>query len=310
MYPKMLVSEAADILNVSVQSIHKKLKEMNLEVKKEKHKIHFTHSTSKELFKKKFVKKVYSFQLVKGGVGKTVISLNFAIRASLLGAKVALIELDQQANLTRTFNINANDQPIMIDIVNDKLSLSNNLVEVLDGLHFLPSRVDNALLDNTLLLGKHPLDKVFTKPIQNLKKMFDIIVIDCPPSIGPSVVAAALASDTIVLPINPTDYSLAGLELTFNELQNLFEQYEKEIQLKILFNKYNARTNLSFNTISEIIKHPKYSKYLIQGYIRHLQAIDNSIAENKSVFDTFRKTPEKEDFSVITSELLEEINNA
>lgn len=307
MHPKILIADIAEILDVSVQFVHKKLKENNFEYEKDGHRIFFTHKTSKLLLNKKFKKKVYSFHLVKGGVGKTVISLNFAIRASLLGAKVALIELDQQSNLTRSFKINAEDKPVMIDIINEKLSLHEYLIPVLDGVDFLPSRVDNALLDNSLMLGKFPLDKVFYKPIQELKKIYDIIVIDCPPSLGSSVIAAAMASDTIVFPINPTDYSIAGLNLTYHELKSLFERYEKKMDLKILFNKYDARTNLSFTTMSEIIKHPEYNKLLIKGYIRNLQGIENSISENQSVFDTLKKTPEKEDFAIITSELLEEI---
>ncbi len=115
MEPKILIYEAAEILNTTLQNIHLRIKREKLNVKKDNNRVYFTHSTAKELFKFKFPNRVYSFQLVKGGVGKTVISLNFAIRCALLGAKVALIELDQQANLTRTFNINAKNKPVMID---------------------------------------------------------------------------------------------------------------------------------------------------------------------------------------------------
>ena len=306
----MLVSEAAEILGTTVQNVHKKIKEKNLSTSKEHNRVYFTHSTSKEIFKYKFEPTIYSFQLVKGGVGKTIIATNFAVRASLLGAKVLLIELDQQANITRTFGVNASDKPVMIDIITEKLDFADGIVNISDGLDLIPSRVDNALLDNTLLLGRKALDKVFTKPLNELKQTYDVIVIDCPPSIGASVTAAALASDVVVMPINPSDYSIAGLDITFKEIQNMFDQYDKNAEIKIVFNKYDARTNLSFRTMSEIIKHPVYSNNLLQSYIRSLQSIENTVAEGKSVFDSFKKNPEKEDFSALTNDLLKVVHNA
>jgi chromosome partitioning protein len=310
MNPKMLVSEAAEILGTTVQNIHKKIKEKNLSTSKEHNRVYFTHSTSKEIFKYRFEPTIYSFQLVKGGVGKTIIATNFAVRASLLGANVLLIELDQQANITRTFGVDASEKPVMIDIITEKLDFSDGIIKICDGLDLIPSRVDNALLDNTLLLGRKALDKIFTKPLNELKKIYDVIVIDCPPSIGASVTAAALASDVVVMPINPSDYSIAGLDITFKEIQNMFDQYEKNAEIKIVFNKYDARTNLSFRTMSEIIKHPIYSNHLLQSYIRSLQSIENTVAEGKTVFDSFKKNPEKEDFSALTNDLLKVVQNA
>jgi len=303
-YPKILASECALILDTSIQNIHKKIKDLKLDVTKSQNRVYFTHTSSKKLLNLKFKKKSFSFLLVKGGVGKTTISFLFAVRSALLGAKVALIEIDQQANLTRSCGINAKELPVIIDVITDKIPINDCLVPVCDGLDLLPSRVDNALLDNHLMMGKYPLDKVFLNFVKELKQKYDIIIFDCPPSVGAGVTAAALASDTIVMPVNPTDYSIAGLDLTYKELNNLFHQYEKTTEMKILFNKYDARTNLSFSTMSELIKHPDYGDKMIQSYIRVNQSIENSLSMGKTIFDFIKNTTEKEDFSLITNELL------
>lgn len=304
MTPKILVSEAADILETSVQYIHKQLKTLGISTQKSQNRLYFGHNGAKSLFKFKFEPTTYSTQLVKGGVGKTVLSLNFAVRSSLLGAKVLLIELDQQSNLTRTLDVDASEKPVMIDVISDKLPISDAIVNIYDGLDLIPSRVDNALLDNTLLLGKFPLDKVFRNITNSLKQHYDVIILDCPPSIGASVSAAALASDVIVMPVNPTDYSIAGLELTFKELSDLFKQYDHSAEFKIVFNRYDARTSLSFQKLSDLIKHPYFGSQIISSYIRQLQSIENSINKHKSVFDGIKMTPEKEDFSNVTKDLL------
>ncbi|MDC0535850.1 ParA family protein [Francisellaceae bacterium] len=307
MKPKMLVSEAAQRLGTTVQSVHKKIKENNLETFKEHNRVYFTHSTAKHIFKYEYKPLIYSFQLVKGGVGKTVIATNFAVRSSLLGARVLIVELDQQANITRTLNVDASDKPVMIDLIANDMDFREGIVNVHDGLDIIPSRVDNALLDNHLLLGRKALDRVFTIPLNKLKSEYDVIVIDCPPSIGAAVTAAALSSDVIVMPINPSDYSIAGLDITFNEIKSMFEQYDKSAEIKIVFNKYDARTNLSFQTMSDIIKHPTYSNHILQSYIRSLQGIENIVSSGQSVFDNFKSTPEREDFSALTDDLLTEV---
>jgi chromosome partitioning protein len=302
--PKMLASEAAEILDTSIQNVHKKLKQMNLKTNKAQNRIYFGHHVSRKLFNFSFNPKIYSFQLVKGGVGKTVISLMFSIKSALLGAKTLLIEIDQQSNLTRTFKIDASDKPVMIDIITQKIPIDETLLPIIDGLDFLPSRVDNALLDNTLLLGKYPLDKVFSSLLEPLKEKYNAIIIDCPPSIGAAVTSVALTSDIIILPVNPTDYSVAGLELTYRELMELVNTYGKNIEIKILFNKYDGRTTLSFNTLSQLIKQPLFGQKMIQTYIRTNQSIENCLQKGKTIFDTIRNTSEKEDFTAITKELL------
>src|SRR3989338_2276447 len=129
----MLASEAATYLNISVQAIHKKIRSNNLAVGKSQNRVYFGHSTAKELFKISFTQKIYTFHLVKGGVGKTAMAFLFALRSALYGANVLLIEIDQQANLTRSCGINSSDRPVMIDILTQNIPINDCIVNVLDG---------------------------------------------------------------------------------------------------------------------------------------------------------------------------------
>lgn len=309
--PKLPITEVARLRKTTVKSIRKEMKKLGLDAKKSRNKIFLTHSSSRKILKINFSPTIFSFQVVKGGVGKTVASFNFAVGSSVLGAKVAVIELDQQANLTRTFGVDSTDKPVMIDLIDPKsnLKLKDCLVPVIDGIDLLPSRVDNALLDNALIVGAHPLDRVFANPLRELKDDYDIVIIDCPPSISASVCAASLASDVIVMPVNPTDYSIAGINLTYSELNALFDRYEKkEVLIKILFNKYDGRTALSFNMMDYLMNHEIYKNILLKSHIRSTQAIENKIMQGKSVFDFARKTNERDDFLALT-EILLGLNN-
>ena len=304
--PKMLASEAANYMNVSVQAVHKKIKGQNLKVGKSQNRVYFSHTTAKELFKLTFQPKTYVFHLVKGGVGKTVMAFLFGIRSALYGAKVLFIEIDQQGNLTRSCGINANNSPVIIDVLTQNISINDCILPVIDGIDIIPSRVDNALLDNTLMLQhkKYPLNKVYKELFNPLKEKYDVVIVDCPPSIGSSVSAAALASDVVVMPVNPTDYSISGLDLTYKELSEVLTNFNVNIDIKILFNKFDGRTKLSFNTLTDLIKNEIYGPKMVKTYVRASQQIENSIVNGGSIFETTRNTPEKEDIDTLTRELL------
>src|SRR6185295_295682 len=104
MHPKMLASEAAEILGVTVQAIHKQFKTKKLNYSKLQNRVYFEHDTALQMFAD-FKKpcKVFVFVLVKGGVGKSTLCREIAIRSTLMGKKVLIVELDHQGNLTKSF---------------------------------------------------------------------------------------------------------------------------------------------------------------------------------------------------------------
>lgn len=97
----MTISEAAAFLNLSTQAVHKRIKSKNLPIKRKRNRFYFGYETSRQLFELTFPKKIYVFQNIKGGVGKTEITYSIAIKANLYGAKVLCIDLDLQGNLTK-----------------------------------------------------------------------------------------------------------------------------------------------------------------------------------------------------------------
>ena len=227
MNPKMSITDAAQILKLENQSVIKRLKSNNLDFEKSKNRVYFGYKTAKALFNsfdntlipKKSM--VIATQIVKGGTGKTALTLNLAVRFSLLGKKIAIIDLDQQSNLTAHCNVDAENLPVMIDIIEGESEITKSMIEVCDGLHLLPSRIDNAVLDDTILFKSLPLDKVYKKQIDLLKPYYDVIFIDCPPALGRSVGAVALSSDLILCPVSPDKQCLTGLKLLDDGLYEL-----------------------------------------------------------------------------------------
>jgi chromosome partitioning protein len=308
MNPKMTAADASVFLNQTVQNIHRVLKAKQLDFSKSANRVFFSHSTSQKLLNLKFTitNKVIAVQIVKGGPGKTSITKNIGIRAALYGAKVLLIDLDQQGNLSNDLIKSAESSPVMIDLITDsELSVTDAIIPIFDGLDLIPSRLENSALDNTLTLEHHPLDRVFKDRIDSLRSKYDLILIDCPPAISASVAAAALASDLVICPVAPEKYCLDGLKMTHGELQNLEKKFKRHIPFRIIMNKFDNRTLLSSDILEVLHKSTVYGPKLYKTFVRSSQEFANTTAKKESLFDGLRITPAQEDIDSLTREILD-----
>jgi chromosome partitioning protein len=304
MKPKMTIADAANVLGITKQGVHKKVKSHGVILPKVSNKHYIDHSAAKQVFQHKFKNQTIAMQIVKGGVGKTTLVHSIATRASLYGAKVLCIDLDQQANLTRAFNIDPSKTPVMIDILDKDYDIKDSIMPAFDGVDIVPSRMDNANLDNLLILKKLPLDRVYKMLIKDLKKEYDLILFDCPPALGQSVTASALAVDWVISPVTPEEFSIDGLKVSASELKKVEKMFGKKIPIKILLNKFDSRTNLSHDVLSSLISIPSYKKVMFKSYIRVSQAFANVISLKNTIYDSTKPSPEKEDIDLITREIL------
>ncbi len=305
MEPKMLVTEAADALGITSQALHNQLKRKKLTYSKSKNRVYFTHTTSRKLLELEFKPQIISFQIVKGGTGKTTLCLSFGIRASLYGARTLLIDLDQQGNLTKACKIKAHDKPVMIEIINQEIPIREGIVSVFDGLDILPSRIENTLLDSNLMLKRLPLDRIFKEMLHPLKKDYDLILIDCPPALGSSVTAASLASDKVISPVTPSEFSLEGLEITSTEISNIEKNFKTNISVYPVLNEFDARNSLSHDILRFLMTNAKYGDKFMRTVIKKCQEFENAVANRVSIFDTLNSNTAKEDIDLFTRELLQ-----
>lgn len=303
--PKMLVKEAAHALNISEKEVLSRLDDLKLPFYKSANLAYFGYTSAVDFFNLKIKPTAIAFQIVKGGTGKTSLASAFAVRANLYGLKVLCIDLDQQGNLTHTFNVNAENYPVMIDLLAEGYSYNEAITKVTPGLYLLASRIENALIDDVIKLKKLPLEIVYKEHFAELKKQYDLIVIDCPPNLGQSVAAVTLAVDTVVAPVVPENFALSGLKITCNSIKELEQNYSTNIAFKILINKYDARTILSQDALHMLSRHSVYSSYLLKNYIRTSQEFPNAIARSKTIFDQIKPTIAKIDVDNLTRELLQ-----
>lgn len=306
MNPKMTLRDAAACLKKSKDEIAQWLSTHHLLTSKSNKEIYFGHETARALFQFPFVPRVIAFHIVKGGTGKTALAYEFAVRASLYGAKVLCVDMDQQGNLTEAFQASreAEVRPVMVDVLADNVPFEDCIMRVAPGIDLLPSRFENAMLDEMIRSKGLGIENAYREPFQTLKKQYDLVVIDCPPSLGLSVAATALAADYVVAPVTPEKFALSGLELAYQSINELQALHDVPIRFGVVLNKVEARTTLSQLTLKFLLKNSKFADLLLKRTVRFSQEFPNAIANQGSVFDAIRATAAKEDIDALTQELL------
>lgn len=303
--PKISISNAAEFLNISVQSLHKQIKAKKLICPKIGKKFYITHSIARELFNIPFEHKVIVGQIVKGGTGKTTTIDNIACAANVYGARVLKVDIDPQGNLTDANGVDAEEYPTLIDVIEgDQYSIEDCVVNISEGMDLIPSRIENVTLDNTIVNKRFPLDRLFHNILKPISNNYDYIFIDCPPTIGQTVTAAALYADTILVPLNPDKFSAKGLKIIKNEISNLSINFNKEIDYKVYLNKFSNKTILSEKALMTILSDRDLEGKFLTTMVQFSQEIPNITDEMKNVFSQTKKSPVRDDFDNLARELL------
>ena len=244
-----------------------------------------------------------SFQIVKGGVGKTSLSFSLATRASHYGAKVLAIDFDQQGNLTRSFNVEAREKPVWLNILRDNVEVEDAVINVSNHLDLIASNLNNSRLDVELTQSSVNFRDVVRDLLSPIRDNYDLVIMDCPPAINKINTTVTCASDLIIIPINPDPYAMDGLEFTLAELKKLKKEFKLSLEQKILWNRYDARERLGTIYMHELAKNDDMLEKLIPIVIRADANIKNAIFDAKNVFIS-KKSAVREDIDQFTKEIL------
>lgn len=245
-----------------------------------------------------------SFINLKGGTGKTTSAVTTATRASEFGFRAVVLDLDAQASATFMLAPQEVDQAKpFIEIWDKPTQISDILIKVSPWLSLLPSSLDNSLLD--IHLSKPLSQKTAIRDAcSHMHAMgHDLVVIDCPPSLGAGVISAICASDTLVVPTTPDNFSLRGIDLTIEETGAIAETFGlPKPQIKILLTHYDRRIKLS----DAVYRHlqDKYADMLIKQPIRISSAYAQAQEQGKTVFQFAKAKKVQADYHALTTELL------
>ena len=208
--------------------------------------------------------KVISVCNHKGGCAKTTTVVNIAAELVNSGYRVLIIDNDYQANLTTSVGFKP-DKESLVNCLRGKKSLRKTIKKcaTLDGLDIIHNNSEGGNADLALIKMKN-CKRILRKLIEeeNLKDDYDFILIDCPPSQSITTINALVASDSIIIPMEPSLFNMQGLKNLSKTIKLIQKTFNKKLKVEgILLTRVDSRTKLSENFRKEIKESYSYKVF-------------------------------------------------
>ena len=248
--------------------------------------------------------KIISFSNQKGGVGKTTTCVNMAAYLSKAGKKVLLIDLDPQGNATTGlgFSKSTLKKSVYNVLIEEEDVKDNVLPTELDGLYILPANIDLAGSEVELVYKKSR-EKVLKMALDKMKKDYDFLLIDCPPSLGLLTINALAAADSVIIPIQSEYYALEGLSQLMNSVALVRQHLNKELRVEgVVLTMYDGRSLISKQIAAEIKKY--FTKKLYEIVIPRNIRLAEAPSHGKPILLHDSKCMGARAYAALTEEIL------
>lgn len=240
----------------------------------------------------------------KGGVGKTTTTINVAYNLAKSGKKVLLVDLDPQGNASSGLNVSKSEQTTR-DVLTGKFNLGE-AVKTTDysNLSVLPTNAELATLETEIATAK---DRALRLKTALQTSEFDIVLIDCPPSLGLLTVNALTAADSVIMPVQTEYYALEGLGQLLETMKLVRQALNPHLAiLGVVMTMHNSRTTLSAQ-VEEQLK-SNFNERLFETVVPRNIRVAEAPSHGKPVGEYDKWSKGARAYKALTKEVLERLS--
>lgn len=234
--------------------------------------------------------KIISVVNQKGGVGKTTVTINLGIGLARAGRKVLLIDFDPQGSLTDCLGFENPDEmeltaaQVLMDSINDERhGAGYGILKHDEGIYLLPGNITLSGLEVTLV-NVMCRELVLRNYLEQLKPLYDYIIIDCMASLGTLTINALAAADSILIPLLAEKPSISGLQQLFKTIGIVRKNMNPSLEIEgVVPNRVDDRTCYN-RDIVRLLQEVYGGSITIYDSIPQSVRVAETAAQGKSVY--------------------------
>ncbi len=239
----------------------------------------------------------------KGGCGKTTTAINLSYCLAGMGKKVLLVDLDPQGHVALGFGVN-------LDYI------EKSIYEVLLGeipatqaIHVLRERIDGVLSDVLLaafeqvMAGAKEREFKLKRCLEEVQGKYDYLLIDSPPSLGLLTFNGLFASEEVIIPVEPSYFSLQGLQRLLETIQVVGNEAKHQLSVKILATNFDRRTTFCRDMFAFL--QTRFPEHCLATVVRTCTALRVAAGQGKPIGEYDQRCSAFADYQGLAKEILD-----
>lgn len=240
----------------------------------------------------------------KGGSGKTTTAVNLGAALAQLGQKVLLIDVDPQAHATIHLGVRPSDlSATLYDVLTNEQPAEQTILPTLvDGLDLLPSHIDlsGAEIELVNMVGR---ENILKEVLKGVRRNYDFIFLDCPPSLGLLTVNALNAAQEVFIPIQTEFFALEGMSKLLHTIEIVKHRLNPRLKITgIILTMFDRRKNICKDVAEKVEEY--FRGKVFQVKIRENVRLAEAPSYGQPITLYAPSSPGSQDYQLLAQEVL------